>query len=215
MGTITWDYTGKKKKNPSSSYCGTIWYYGIGVERDFENKVMGFQVYIDTPQSYPSYGDYAYGLGFITQIWDEDDAAEWKDTSSPWSHKMGVTIKKKKADGTFETIIDRDPVSAGKKLVKKFYAITQPGEYIINLKNLATGQCAPGGDSWLDYSRSYDFKPDEISGYVEPPTLEPVGPIEPPTPPETETQTTFEIGMLTPQQLLIGAIGVGLFFAIS
>ena len=212
---VTWEYQGKKKKNPTVDYCGTIWNYAMGVERDSEGKYMGFVVTLDTPFSFPSGGDYAFGLGFISQIWNEEDAAEWKKTSTPWSHKMGVTIKRKKPNGSFETLIDMDPISAGTKPVEKFYAIVEPGEYTINVKNIATGQCAPGGDDWLDYSRSYRFRPDQVSGYETPKPPAPAPEPKPKPDPIIETETKFQIGMLTPKQLLAGVVGVGLFLAIS
>ena len=128
---------------------------------------------------------------------------------------MGVTIKKKKSDGSYETFIDKDPISAESKPVEKFYAITEPGEYVFGVENISTGQCAPGSDDWLNYSRYYKFKPNQISGYEEPKPSPPQPKPEPLIPPKIKTENKFEFDMLTPNQILIGIAGLSVIIAIS
>lgn len=206
---VTWEFQGKKKKNASSSYCGTVWNYAMGVEKDAPNgKYTGFVVKFDTPLTYPSFGDYLFG-GFL------GGKSKWTKVEQPWSHKMGVTIKKKKSDGSYETFIDKDPISAESKPVEKFYAITEPGEYVFGVENISTGQCAPGSDDWLNYSRHYKFKPNQISGYEEPKPSPPQPKPEPLIPPKIKTENKFEFDMLTPNQILIGIAGLSVIIAIS
>jgi hypothetical protein len=201
--------TQTKTKNPSSGYCGTKWQYNIGEQLDQDKKVMGFVVRFGVPKTYPSYGEYSLGGGFL------GGKASWKQADSPASHKLGVTIGKKVGTPTnfkFETVISQDPIFGSNKTVEKYYPIFEPGEYVVRIENLSTGKCAPGSDDWLNYSAGFDVK--EVSGYEEPkPEPNPELPITPPSEPvnsEAEKETQEK---LIKAGLMVGAFVV--FFALS
>ena len=198
MSDIKWSRTNTYQKNGDKGVCGSKWKFAFGESFDSDGKVLGLGVKFFTPQT----------RGFLGNIW-----GKFKNTDEPHRHTLGITIKKRIGLNKFETLIE-DRISGSSSTVEKFYPIYEPGEYLIKAKNLSTGKCLPGSDSWISYGSTYTYNKNQVSGYEEPkPEPNPELPITPPSEPIISEAEKEAQDKLIKAGLMMGAFVV--FFALS